>query len=218
MPNRVLRDDILNSERYWSLSSDSCRMLFIHLVLRADDLGLFRAANYTIRATCFGVTAPSPEATAKMLTELNDADLIRMYKANGADYGMIPRFGQRLRILKPRYPLPPDELMDSEIKELISKMSDGRLSSVGPMSAEVKRSRSRIEVEVKGNQKKRTTAATDQPQPPIPPPAIQEQVKTFLEKSNISNQTKPHQLSREEQIAYANAHANEQLEKKPTPT
>ena len=65
MSDRVVRDELLTSERYWSLSSDSARLLFVHLMLRADDLWIFRAANYTVRSTCFGVTAPGAEVTMR---------------------------------------------------------------------------------------------------------------------------------------------------------
>ena len=140
MPDRVVRDELLTSERYWSLSSDSVRLLFVHLMLRADDLGIFRAANYTLRSTCFGVIAPNPEVTAKLLAELADGDLIRLYQVDGVDLGYIPRFRQRLRVMKARHPLPPESLRDNDFNALLSKMSDGSQASVGHVSAEVKRS------------------------------------------------------------------------------
>lgn len=141
MSDRLFRDEIMSSPRYWSLSSDTGRMLFFHLCFIADDFGIFRAANYTIRQQCFGAdTRPSPEVLARILAELQDADLIRLYQFDGADYGFIPRFRQRLRIMKSKHPFPPPEIRDSAINELIAKMSDGCLTAVGQLTAEVKRS------------------------------------------------------------------------------
>lgn len=139
MPDRVFRDEILSSPRYWQLSSDTGRMLFYHLGLRADDLGIFRAANYTIRQECFGVdNKPAPEALSKILSELSDADLIRLYQVDGAEYGFIPRWKQRLRIIKARFPLPPESIRDNSISEIIGKMSDRWPTAGGQLPAEEK--------------------------------------------------------------------------------
>lgn len=151
MPDRIIRDELLGSPRYWHLSSDTARMLFVHLALRADDLGIFRAANYTIRQTCFGVDhKPGPEALAKLLTELADADLVRLWQdENGAEFGFIPRWKQRLRLVKPRFPLPPIALRDNYINALIAKMPDICPTPVSHLSAEVKRSRSEVNLNTK---------------------------------------------------------------------
>jgi len=140
MPDRVFRDEILSSPRYWQLSSDTGRMLFYHLGLRADDLGIFRAANYTIRQECFGAdNKPAPEALSKILAELSDADLIRLYQVDGAEFGFIPRWHQRLRIIKNRFPLPPESIRDNAINNVISKMYDGCPTAGRHLSAEEKR-------------------------------------------------------------------------------
>jgi hypothetical protein len=139
MPDRVFRDEILSSPRYWLLSNDTARMLFYHLGLRADDLGIFRAANYTIRQECFGVdNKPAPEALAKLLGELSAVDLIRLYQIDGIEYGFIPRWKQRLRIFKSRFPLPPESIRDNAINDMITKLSVICPTPVRHVSAERK--------------------------------------------------------------------------------
>lgn len=147
MPDRVFRDEILSSPRYWQMSSDTARMLFFHIGLSADDFGIFRAANYTIRQECFGAdNKPAPEALAKLMSELNDADLIRLYRdPDGVEYGFIPRWKQRLRIMKPRFPLPPKEIWDNAIRDLIEKMSGSSQAPVRHLSPEVESKGSGIE-------------------------------------------------------------------------
>lgn len=157
MPDRVFRDEIMSSPRYWQLSSDTARMLFFHLGLRADDFGIFRAANYTIRQECFGAdNKPAPEALAKMLNELNDADLVRLYRdSDGAEYGFIPRWKQRLRMMKPRFPLPPKSIWDNAIRDLIQKMPANCQTDDGHLPAEVEVKGSGIET----NRKEGTSRA-----------------------------------------------------------
>lgn len=172
MPDRVFRDEIMSSPRYWQLSSDTARMLFFHLGLRADDFGIFRAANYTIRQECFGAdNKPAPEALAKMLCELNDADLIRLYRdSDKAEYGFIPRWKQRLRMMKPRFPLPPSEIWDKSIKDLIEKMPGRCPTDDGHLPAEVESKGSGIET----NRKEGTSRA-----PPVDKSADTAPWRTF---------------------------------------
>jgi len=108
MPNRLIRDGILNSPRYLSVS-DSAGRLFIHLCLLADDLGCVDLDYTFIRRRAFD-DAPAEERVIDLLVELIDADLLRQYHVDARRYGFLPRFGQRLRILKLRHPHPPEAL------------------------------------------------------------------------------------------------------------
>lgn len=112
MSDRVIRDEILTSERYWSVSIEAQR-LFVHLLLVADNLGRFSGKNYTLRAACFPGQAVAPEKLEKMLAELHDADLVRIYEIEKQRYIFIPRFRQHLRYTKHSlYPEPPKEIND----------------------------------------------------------------------------------------------------------
>jgi len=128
MPDRLIRDELLDSDRYCLLSSDTARMLFFHFLLVADDLGNAEATSLFIRRRLM----PHPisdEAQAKIIAELADADLVRVYIFEGKRYIHIPRFRQRLRSLKRINPRPPTEIECSEIKDMLHKLSDKCQSS-----------------------------------------------------------------------------------------
>lgn len=125
MPSRIIRDGLLDSERYWSVGIEA-RQLFIHLMLLADDFGLVSLAPLYVRRRCFNDN-PSAERVARLIAELQDADLIRCYQCQrGAPYGFIPRFNQRLQRKTMKCPPPPQELFadDDELLEKLSKIND----------------------------------------------------------------------------------------------
>jgi hypothetical protein len=109
MPNRMIRDEILESERVLSLPAD-VRWFFLSVLLTADDLGLFEATDFKLarRATL------SPDQAARYLSMLVDVDLVRLYMVDGKRYGFLPRFRQRLQIKRSRYPLPPAALVKDD--------------------------------------------------------------------------------------------------------
>jgi hypothetical protein len=100
--------------------------------------------------------AISEIASAALLAELVDHELIRIYQVDGKRYAHIPRSRQRLRYLKGKHPRPPVEVEDKEITELIRKVglkSDLGQAQVGPKTHEVD---VEVDVEVKRS-KERTT-------------------------------------------------------------
>lgn len=123
MPDRIIRDELLDSDRYLGLSSDTARLLFVHLLLVADDLGNAEASAAYIRRRVLVGNAPD-ETIAKLLTELADQDIIRLYQVGAKRYVHIPRFRQRLRSLKRINPRPPAAMECTEISRLASKLSD----------------------------------------------------------------------------------------------
>src|SRR5579871_6322363 len=129
MPNRVIREGLLDSQRYWSVTVEA-RQLFVHLLLLADDLGLVSLAPVFIRRRCFD-DAPTQQRIDKLIELLVDADLIRVYTAGTAGsaspkYAFIPRFAQRLRLMRCKYPLPPLELYadDEEARNKFNEHKD----------------------------------------------------------------------------------------------
>ena len=156
MPNRIIREGLLDSERYWSCTIEA-RELYRHLQLLADDLGCVSLALVFIRRRCFD-SAPSNDKIDGLLQQLSDHDLVRIYEVDGARYGFIPRFGQRLRRMRLKHPRPPANLLenDHDAQEKFNKLNGNtvKLSDIcqsddGHPSAEVKRSEEkRREVEV----------------------------------------------------------------------
>jgi hypothetical protein len=120
MPDRLIRDELLTSERYWSVSIEAQR-LFIHLLLVADDLARFSGKNFTVRSACFPGQAVAPEKVERMLSELQDLDLVRLYESSGERYIFIPRFGQRLRYKNSKFPAPPSEINDIDEEKSVSR-------------------------------------------------------------------------------------------------
>ena len=124
MPDRIVRDELLTSERYWSVVIEAQR-LFVHLLLCADALGRFSGKNYTIRAHCYPGHAVDPKLIEKLLSDLHDADLIRLYEIDGERYVFIPRYKQRLRAKESYIPAPP-----KEINDIVEEKSDSSQTQV----------------------------------------------------------------------------------------
>lgn len=141
MADRVIRDELLTSERYWKVSIDAQR-LFVHLLLNADDTARFSGTNFTIRAACFPGQIIDPEKIEKLLTELHETDLIRLYTANDERFIFIPRFKQRLRFSSSKYPAPPSGISDLPVEKTDSSQAvvSPETDSRRPKRREVKRS------------------------------------------------------------------------------
>lgn len=109
MPARLIRDDMLESERVQTLPADA-RWLFVAVMLTADDVGLLELSTFKLHRKA-GLDVRVVE---KLLPLLVDADLLRSYQVDGKTFGFIPRFGQRLQIKRAKCPLPPDSLLSDD--------------------------------------------------------------------------------------------------------
>jgi len=107
MPDRIIRDELLESERWLSLKDNADRLAYVALLLRADSLGDFSAEPFRLLRLWrdFGINTTA--LVSKTLTELADHDLIRLYQADVKPYLHIPRFQQRTRYIKRVFPLSP---------------------------------------------------------------------------------------------------------------
>lgn len=156
MPTRLIREGLLDSERYWSCTIEA-RELFTHLMLLADDFGCLSMSPASIGRRCFD-QRPTSEKLAKLVTQLCDADLIRQYQEGGATFAFIPRFRQRLQRFTLKHPKPPESIIgdDEHAKDLFKRINSKRQTSAvdqpianGSPTHEVELKRSRREVEVK---------------------------------------------------------------------
>lgn len=118
MPNRLIRDEMLESESILSLPVEA-RWLYVTILLSADDVGLFEATSFKLarRADI------RRESGDKLLSMLADADLIRLYEVDGKRYGFIPKFRQRLQIKRSKFPTPPKSLI-SDDQDAVSKINE----------------------------------------------------------------------------------------------
>lgn len=111
MPKRMIRD-WTDSEPVNLLSAEAER-LFIRLIMKADDYGLFTASPALIRSLCFPVTIDqvSNEAVQSWLKELVNAGLVVVYTWQAKSFLCIRNFGQRLKFSVAKYPAPPADLV-----------------------------------------------------------------------------------------------------------
>ncbi len=129
MAQRLIRDDMLDSERVQTLPVDA-RWLYVSLLLTADDLGLLEVANFKL-ARRAGIDQKSIPVLTQLLA---DADLVRLYQADGKTYGFLPRFRQRLQIKRLRHPMPPLALLaddEDALKKINDLTANPRLESSG---------------------------------------------------------------------------------------
>ena len=118
MPNRVIRDGLLDSEAVLSLPVEA-RWLYISILLSADDVGLFEATPFRLARRA----DVRREHAEKLVQLLADADLVRLYQVDGKAYGFIPRFSQRLQIKRIRHPKPPIALLAGD-DDAINKINN----------------------------------------------------------------------------------------------
>lgn len=108
MPNRLLKEGIVDSDRINALSADA-EVTFYRLLVVADDLGRMDARIPILRARCF----PLKDAPGLLimigdwLDELAAVGLISRYVVGGQPYLQIENWSQRVRS-QGKYPPPTD--------------------------------------------------------------------------------------------------------------
>src|SRR3990167_1136654 len=100
MPDRIVRDELLESEKWLSLKDNADRLAFIALLLKADSLCNFSAEPFRLMRLWRDFGINTVLLVAKTMSELADHDLVRPYQVGDRLPLHIPRFGQRLRDLK----------------------------------------------------------------------------------------------------------------------
>ncbi|HWG34689.1 MAG TPA: hypothetical protein VN650_11000 [Gemmatimonadaceae bacterium] len=162
MADRLVRDELLDSDRYWALPSDTHRMLFVHFLLSADDLGNAQATTGTFRRRLLQRDKPVTEQEcAQLIADLCTADIVRKFEYDGKRFIHIPRFRQRLRSYKRVHPRPPPEIEDKEINKLLSNLSD-ICPTLDTHTTDTSQSRA---VEVKGSEGKNFKNRAHAPDP-----------------------------------------------------
>jgi hypothetical protein len=115
MPNRLIRDDLLKSDRWLGLAHPAERLAFVVLALQCDDAGCVEASDGALvrlwRDSC---NIKGREDAVRVLAALVDADLVRPYDVSGKRYLFLPRTRWRLRSPRLKHPSPPECLMADE--------------------------------------------------------------------------------------------------------
>ncbi len=113
MPNRIIREGILDSRAINSLS-DQGEIFYRRLMSIVDDYGRYEAEPDLIRARCFARSLDRwplsrvSAALSEVSTVLTDDGhpLVIVYQINGRKYLEISKFEQRLRLKRERCPPP----------------------------------------------------------------------------------------------------------------
>lgn len=166
MPTRMIRESLLDSERYLECT-EAERLFFIHLMLLADDFGCVSLAPAFIGRRAFS-ERPGDARLSKMIASLVDSDLIRRYEFEGAVYGFIPRFRQRLQRFSLKCPMPPESLVNDDkiaLENFQKIRINGKVPSVGqPLPNRAPTVGQPPEVEGEGKKKRsRRLLRSDQP-------------------------------------------------------
>ena len=98
MPNRIVREAILSSEKVSSLSWAE-EVLYRRLMSIVDDYGRHEANPKLLRSKCYPMQIDdvSVDQVAKWLTSCQKAEVLMVYQANGKMYLQINNFGQQQR-------------------------------------------------------------------------------------------------------------------------
>lgn len=115
MPNRILKESFLTSERIAGLSDFEFR-LWTALIVMADDYGRGLASPAIIKGRAFPYKERLPLSDIqKALASLADHDCIELYEVDGRSYYDFPRWSahQNVRAKRPRYPAPDGSMQTS---------------------------------------------------------------------------------------------------------
>lgn len=110
MPNRILREGILSSERVEPLNWAE-EVFYRRLMSVVDDFGRYYARPALLRAACYPLllTKVSDSDIEKWLTACVNAALVRVYPAqDGKRYLVLLDFKQQVRATASKFPQPPD--------------------------------------------------------------------------------------------------------------
>lgn len=110
MPNRILREGILTSERVAMLSWPE-EIFYRRIMSVVDDFGRYHANHKLLRAACYPllIDKVSDADIGKWLTSCVTAALVSVYPApDGKRYLQLLDFRQQSRAEKSKYPPPPD--------------------------------------------------------------------------------------------------------------
>ena len=105
MPSRVIREGLIDSEHILA-AGEAAEVLFLRLILVADDYGRFDGRLPVICRRCWPIGGMTDEEVEKRLTALVKNGLVERYEVDGKPFIQIPNFGQRTRAMKSKFPAP----------------------------------------------------------------------------------------------------------------
>lgn len=123
MPQRILRDGILTSERV-SLLDWEAEVFYRRLMSVADDYGRFSASPAVLRAALYPLKLEQMReaSVSRCLDACQAARLVRLYRIGAKPYLQLLDFGQKIRA-KSKWPEPP-KVSESESVSNLPQLAD----------------------------------------------------------------------------------------------
>lgn len=160
MPNRMLKESILSSEKFNSLTWFE-QSTYIRLILLADDYGRLDGRDVILKSYCYPLDDKvTRSAISKAISHMVNVGLLQKYEVNNKPYLYFPNFGkyQRLRSKTSKYPAPLNGAQNDSCQS-----HDRHMSDTCPLEEEVEEEvEEELEVEEKENLKEK--AATVVPE------------------------------------------------------
>lgn len=160
MPNRMIKDSLLTSDKIASLSDFEFRV-WIGLILSVDDMGRGDARPAIIKGRVFPLRERvSLKDIETAVHGLAAKGCVSLYKVDGKPYFWFPTWGnhQRIRDVKPKYPTPDDADLQTPADDCRNLPQSA--ASCGELRPETKPNRNQTETKPKGSA--RETHATPQ--------------------------------------------------------
>ncbi|MFA5089387.1 MAG: hypothetical protein WC552_10185 [Candidatus Omnitrophota bacterium] len=110
MPNRILREGILASERMARLSWAE-EVFYRRLMSVVDDFGRYDGRPAIIRAACYplALNKATEADIGKWILATVEAGLVSVYSVDGREYIQLLNFRQQTRAKRSKFPAPPEE-------------------------------------------------------------------------------------------------------------
>lgn len=124
MPDRIIRDEILDSER-WLAVENVGKLAFLACALKCDAMGNMDAQPLRLYRLWRDFGAGTVEASEDVLKALEAVDLVRSYTVDKKRFIHIPRFGQRVRYVGRLHPKSPWDAEQKPQKQPDTKKSPG---------------------------------------------------------------------------------------------
>jgi hypothetical protein len=133
MPNRILREGILSSERVALLTWQE-EVFYRRLMSVVDDFGCFHANPKLLRSACYPlqIDKVSDADIGKWLASCAEAALVSVYPApDGKRYLQMLDFRQQTRAKISKYPAPPSTCIADATQTTSTRVADARLYGDG---------------------------------------------------------------------------------------
>lgn len=110
MPSRIIRDEILTSERVDQLDA-AAEVFYRRLLNKVDDYGLYDARPAVLRANLYPLRIDRVREAdcSRWIAMCEKAGLLALYHHDGKPYLQVLRVRWQIRAA-PKYPLPPEDV------------------------------------------------------------------------------------------------------------